>query len=211
MDHSVVFRLQRECYLGLGQFLMSIDYVPTPDELIEKDADVRKSTLRMSFLISVYYLLCLFRVVPGCGFLFEAFLHSSCTYTTSRALARMRREMQAANRTIFTPQDVEELRGAEKNSFWFLTFLHLNHMGNTAKRQQFELAYMMDGKGLSDTGRSVLASLDIGVGRGTFAEFKQQYVDKTETENRYFHTFILIIFYRQLLHLTYFFCPVTQM
>jgi hypothetical protein len=53
--------------------------------------------------------------------------------------------MFAANRVAFTVNDVNELKQAERNSFWFLTFFHLNHMGNTAKRQQFELAYMLDG------------------------------------------------------------------
>ena len=93
--------------------------------------------------------------------------------------------MRDAQRLTFTDADVIELKDAEKNSFWFLTFLHLNHMGNTAKRQQFELAYMLDGKGLTDTGRNILASLDIGVGKGTFADFKQQYINKAEIETRY--------------------------
>jgi hypothetical protein len=98
----------------------------------------------------------------------------------------MRREMFLAGRVAFTVNDVNELKESEKNSFWFLTFFHLNHMGNTAKRQQFELAYMLDGKGLSDTGRNILATLDIGVGKGTFDDYKTAYLNQAESETRLF-------------------------
>ena len=136
-----------------------------------------------SILIS--FRMCYLTLVPGCGFLFEAFLYSSGTYTTTRKLARMRRDMHNAHRAAFTDNDVLELKASEKNSFWFLTFLHLNHMGNTAKRQQFELAYMLDGKGLTDTGRNILASLDIGVGKGTFSDLKNTYINQAEKETWY--------------------------
>jgi hypothetical protein len=109
--------------------------------------------------------------------------------------------MFAANRVAFTVNDVNELKQAEKNSFWFLAFVHLNHMGNTAKRQQFELAYMLDGKGLSDTGRNILATLDIGVGEGTFDDYKT-YLNQAESDTRSLMAFLELYSDVLLLHVS---------
>jgi hypothetical protein len=111
--------------------------------------------------------------------------------------------MFAAKRVAFTVTDVNGLKQAEKNSFWFFTFFHLNYMGNTAKRQQFELAYMLDGKGLSDTGRNILATLDIGVGKGTFDDYKTAYLNQAEADTRSLMTFFKLYSDVLLLHVCF--------
>ena len=122
--------------------------------------------------------------VPGYGSVFEVYVVTFSCFVSFRSLRTYLDNARNAGRAHFLPDEVDDLVDQEKNFFWLNLFQHINHMGNAGKRQQFELALMMDGRGLSDTGRDILAKMDVCVSHGTFLEYKAQYINAADTAIR---------------------------
>lgn len=104
------------------------------------------------------------------------------SYVANRELNKAVHSAKLQHRRSLLPDEVDTLVDHEKNYFWVSLFQHLNHMSNYAKKQQFELALVLDGRGLSDTGRDVLSKMDICVSHGTFHAYKAEYVFQAQEE-----------------------------
>jgi hypothetical protein len=89
-------------------------------------------------------------------------------------------EARQAGREHLLHEQVEELVDQEKNFFCLILFQHINHIGNAAKRQRFEVALVLDGKGLSDTGRDILSKMDVCLSHGAFLDYKERYIYAAE-------------------------------
>ena len=73
----------------------------------------------------------------------------------------------------------------EMGNFWATTLLHLYHMGNKVKLQQFALTMFLDSRGLSDNGRDVLSKLDICLSHGGFLSYRDECLNGAEDDIRY--------------------------
>ena len=161
------------CYLG--RRLMTAELYRRQMSWSKWTARSRNPSYVSYFSVTLFFDRVIF-LVPGCGWLFEVWLRTFSSWTGWKTFSKYAKRAAQSEHKSLERDEVDELVEHEKNYFWVSYFQHLNHMSNYGKLQQFEMALVLDGKGLSDTGRDILSKLDVCVSHGTFLNYKGSYI-----------------------------------